>query len=403
MSVEVRVPQVTQTMSECTITRWLKREGETVEAGEPLFEMETDKAAVEVESPGSGRLAQILVASGPAPVGEVVAFIRAPREKLPERLASASATPTASQAAAVAQPPSPALGKGAAPTGRVRVSPLARRLASQHRIDLSAVVPTGPGGLITEEDVRRCLEIPPVATTPVTHHTAPPQPVMPPLGPGEEVLPVTAIRKLIADRLSLSRRTAADVTTVAEVDMTEVSALRAQEDISYTAFVAAATVMALAEFPVLNSRLQDDKIIISKPVHLGVAVAIDEGLKVPVIRDAHTKSLRQISVELADLAKRGAGGQLTPVELTGSTFSLTNSGVFGAVLSTPIINPPESAILGMGRIAKMPVVRDNQIMIREMMYLCLSYDHRVVDGAPAVRFLQRVKLLLEKPGLLLSS
>ena len=214
---------------------------------------------------------------------------------------------------------------------------------------------------------------------------------------------MTGIRKTIAERLSLSRRTAADVTTVAEVDMTDISAVRQHADITYTAFVAAATVMALAEFPILNSRLQEDNIIISKPVHLGVAVAIDEGLKVPVIRDAHTKNLRQISVELADLAKRGAAGGLRPEELTGSTFTLTNSGVFGSLLFTPIINPPESAILGMGKIAKMPVVRDNQIVIREMMYLCLSYDHRIIDGAPAVRFLQRVKLILEKPELILSS
>lgn len=388
MSVEVRVPQVTQTMSECTINRWLKSEGETVEAGEPLFEMETDKANVEVESPGSGRLARILVTSGAVPVGEVIAVILAPGEKLPERAASEAAAPTAPRAAAVTQQASPALGRQAAPTGRVRVSPLARRLASEHGIDLSAVVPTGPGGLITEEDVRRCLATPPIAPAPAK---------------GEEIIPLIGIRKTIADRLSLSRRTAADVTTVAEVDMTDVSALREHEDITFTAFVAAATVMALAEFPILNSRLQDDKIIISKSVHLGVAVAIDEGLKVPVIRDAHTKGLRQIGAELADLAKRGAAGQLTPAELTGSTFTITNSGVFGAVLSTPIINPPESAILGMGRIAKEPVVLDDRIVIRKMMYLCLSYDHRVVDGAPAVKFLQRVKLLLEQPGLMLPS
>jgi pyruvate/2-oxoglutarate dehydrogenase complex dihydrolipoamide acyltransferase (E2) component len=161
--------------------------------------------------------------------------------------------------------------------------------------------------------------------------------------------------------------------------------------------------MALAEFPILNSRLQEDKIIISKTIHLGVAVAVDEGLKVPVIRDAHTKSLKQISVELADLAKRVAAGQLRPEELTGSTFTITNSGIFGSLLFTPIINPPESAILGMGKIAKRPIVRDDQIVIGKMMYLCLSYDHRVIDGAPAVKFLQRVKLLLEKPGLMLLS
>jgi pyruvate dehydrogenase E2 component (dihydrolipoyllysine-residue acetyltransferase) len=388
MSFEVRVPQVTQTMSECTITRWLKREGETIEAGEPLFEMETDKAAVEVESPGSGRLAKILVANGAAPVGGVVAFILAPGEKLPEQGASVSPVPTSPQAAATTGQAAPPLGKEAPRTGRIRVSPLARRLASERGIDLSAVVPTGPGGLITEEDVRRRLETPRVTPAPTG---------------GEEIIPLTGVRKTISDRLSLSRRTAADVTTVAEIDMTGVAALRVHEDITYTAFVAAATVMALAEFPILNSRLEDDKIIISKRVHLGVAVALDEGLKVPVIRDAHTKGLKEISAEMVELTKRGAAGHLAPTELTGSTFTLTNSGVFGAVLFTPIINPPESAILGMGRIAKTPVVQDDRIVIRQMMYLCLSYDHRVIDGAPAVKFLQRVKHLLEKPELLLSS
>ena len=218
MSLEVRVPQVTQTMSECTITRWLKREGESVEAGEPLFEMETDKAAVEVESPSSGKLGKILVANGAAPVGGVVAFILAPGEKLPERGASVSPAPTAPQAAAPSGRPSPPLGKETAPIGRVRVSPLARRLASDHGIDLSAVVPTGPGGLITEEDVRRRLETPRVTPAPTE---------------GEEIIPLTGVRKTISDRLSLSRRTAADVTTVAEVDMTEVAALREHEDITH--------------------------------------------------------------------------------------------------------------------------------------------------------------------------
>ena len=403
MSVEVRVPQVTQTMSECTINRWLKSEGEKVEEGQPLLEMETDKAAVEVESPASGLLAKILVAGGVVLVGAVIAVILTPGEKLLEPTASASARAAAPQAGAAAQRPSPSLGREAARSGRMRVSPPAKRLAAEHGVDLTRVVPTGPGGMITEADIRRCLEAPLVASAPVPPRAPEPHPMTPPPGDGEEIIPLAGIRKTIADRLSLSRRTAADVTTVAEVDMTEISALRQIVDVTYTAFVATATVMALEEFPILNSRLQEDKIIISKRVHLGVAVAIDERLKVPVIRDARTKSVRQIGAELAELAKRGAAGQLRPDELTGSTFTLTNSGVFGSLLFTPIINPPESAILGMGKITKMPVVRDDQIVIREMMYLCLTYDHRIVDGAPAVKFLQRVKLLLEKPGVMLFS
>jgi len=400
MGVEVRVPQVTQTMFECTISRWLKHEGETVTAGEPLFEMETDKAAVEVESPASGTLGKILVTGGAAPVGGVVALILAPGEKLPERLVLDSAPPAGSSAAK-GQRQVPAA-RQAAPAGRMRISPLARRLATEHGVDLTGIVPTGPGGMITEADVRRCLETSRGAPSSAPSGAAQQRPGVTTFD-GEEIIPLTGVRKIIADRLSLSRRTAADVTTVAEVDMTEISAIRTQMDFSYTAFAAAATVMALAEFPILNSRLQDEKIIISKAVHLGVAVAIDEGLKVPVIRDAHTKSLRQIGAELEELAKRGVAGRLRPEELTGSTFTITNSGVFGSLLFTPIINPPESAILGMGKIVKTPVVREDQVVIRQMMYLCLSYDHRVVDGAPAVKFLQRVKVLLETPKNMLSS
>jgi len=257
--------------------------------------------------------------------------------------------------------------------------------------------------MITEADVRRCLETPRGAPSSAPSGIVQPRPGVPPTFDGEEIIPLTGVRKIIADRLSLSRHTAADVTTVAEVDMTEITAIRAQTDFSYTAFVAAATVMALEEFPILNSRLMEDKIIISKAVHLGVAVAIDEGLKVPVIRDVHTKGLRQIGAELEELAKRGVAERLRPEELTGSTFTITNSGVFGSLLFTPIINPPESAILGMGKIVKTPVVREDQVVIRQMMYLCLSYDHRVVDGAPAVKFLQRVKLLLETPKNMLTS
>ncbi len=383
MSVEVRVPQLTQTSAAYSITRWLKLEGDTVETGNPLFEVETEKAAVEIESPGSGVLAKILVRSGEVPLGTVVAVILAPGETLPDLAPAKDAAATPPRPGAVALPVALSPGGAAAPAGRAKASPLARRIAAEHGVDLARVIPTGPGGMITEADVRGCLEGTPVPVK------------------DEEIIPMSGIRKTIADRLSLSRRTAADVTTVADVDLTEVAALRARMDLTFTAFVARAVVMALAEFPILNSRLQGDAIVIGKRVHLGVAVALDEGLKVPVIRDAHTKSLGQIGAILTDLSQRGAAGKLAPAGLTGSTFTLTNSGVFGSLLFTPIINPPESAILGMGKIAKTPVVRDDQIVIRQMMYLCLTYDHRVVDGAPAVKFLQRVKTLLERPEQLL--
>ncbi len=410
MAYEVRVPQLTQTMSEATIARWLKKEGEAVKAGEPLLEVVTDKATLEVEAPAGGIVGRIVVSEGEVPVGTVIALLVEPGEVLPTTAAS---SPAATGAAKVSggttvapQPPAPA-------PGRLRVSPLARRIAQERDIDLAQVVPTGPGGLITEGDVRRFLESrapQPTTVAAVQVAPAPPapapavatrHPASPESGDDEEIIPLVGVRKTIADRLSLSRHTAADVTTVAEVDMGEIAALREHLDFTYTAFMARAVAMALTEFPILNSRLEENRIVLHKRVHLGVAIAVDDGLKVPVIRDAPTKSLGQIATELAELARLGAQGKLTPEQLSGSTFTLTNSGVYGSLFFTPIINPPESAILGVGKIAKTPVVRDDQIVIRPMMYLCLTYDHRVIDGAPAVKFLQRVKALLEAPKLLL--
>ena len=409
MAFEVKVPQLTQTMTEAQITHWLKREGETVQAGEPLLEIVTDKATLEVESPFSGMLSRIVVEEGDATVGTVIAEITAPGERMAPPVV---ASPPRAAGMEMATVPVAAFAQGAV-GGKVRISPLARRIATENGVDLSALTPSGPGGLVVEADVRDYLErvsqhraaasAAPVAALVVEAPAQVPAAALPrtPLAEDEEVIPLIGVRKIIADRLSLSRHTAADVTTVTEVDMGEVAAFREHVQITYTAFTARAAAIALTEFPILNSRLDGDRIVVGKRIHLGVAVAIDEGLKVPVIRDAQTKSLRQIGLELSDRATRGAEGKLAPEELASGTFTLTNSGVFGSLMFTPIINPPESAILGMGKIVKTPVVRDDQIVIRPMMYLCLTYDHRVVDGAPAVKFLQRVKALLEKPELLL--
>jgi len=313
-----------------------------------------------------------------------IAIILAPGEKPSDLVVPSPAAKLVAVERAV-QPDSPIPApRTAAPGGKLRASPVARRLAQERGVDLTLVAATGPGGLITETDVRKYLEGQGGIGQPANGD--------------EEVIPLVGVRKIIADRLSLSRRTAADVTTVAEVDMTEVAELRKRLELTYTAVAARAVVRALADFPILNSRLDGDRIVVGKRVHLGVAVAVNDGLVVPVIRDAGEKDLRQIGGELAELAKLGVEGKLTPQQLTGSSFTLTNSGVFGSLLFTPIINPPESAILGMGKVTSMPVVRDEQIVIRKMMYLCLTYDHRVVDGAPAVKFLQRVKELLENPN-----
>jgi pyruvate/2-oxoglutarate dehydrogenase complex dihydrolipoamide acyltransferase (E2) component len=213
-----------------------------------------------------------------------------------------------------------------------------------------------------------------------------------------QVIPLTGLRRRIADRLALSRQTAADVTTVADVDMTDVAALRKGAGLSYTAYVVWAVSQALREFPILNASLAEDRILVKRHIHIGVAVALEQGLVVPVIRSADRKSVEEISREIDEWAARARDGRLTPDDLTGSTFTVTNSGAFGSLLFTPIINQPEVAVLGMGKVADTPVVREGQIVVRKVMYLCLSYDHRVVDGAPAVQFLQAVKRRLEQPG-----
>ncbi|MCZ7661792.1 MAG: 2-oxo acid dehydrogenase subunit E2 [Thermoleophilia bacterium] len=412
MPFDVTIPQLTQTMEVGLVTRWLKQEGEAVQEGEPLFELETDKATIEVESLSSGILGRILVSEGQeAAVGAAIAIIIVPGES------SSSLEPQVDAAAGVKKPETisgtvDATGSREVAERRVRASPVARRVASESGVDLAQVTPSTPGGLITVDDVRQHMDQAGVrddssgTSQEASADSAALMPAASSLAGNdgaddEVVVRLTGLRKTIADRLSLSRRTAADVTTVAEVDLSEVSALREHVDLTYTAFVLRAVTLALTEFPALNSRLDGDRIVISRRIHLGVAMATDDGLKVPVIRDAHVKSLRQIGLEVAEKVRMGAENKLSPDDLTGSTFTVTNSGVFGSLFFTPIINPPESAILGMGKIAKTPVVRDDQIVIRKMMYLCLTYDHRVVDGEHAVRFLQRVKALLEMPALLL--
>jgi len=213
------------------------------------------------------------------------------------------------------------------------------------------------------------------------------------------VIPLTGVRRRMAERMSLSRQSAAAVTTVQDVDMTAVTALREASKLSYTAYVTWAVARTLRDFPILNASLDGDRILVKRDIHIGVAVALEQGLVVPVVRFADTKRVEEISREIDELAARARDGQLGPGDLTGSTFTVSNSGALGSLHFTPIINHPEVAILGMGKVMETPVVRDGQVVVRKVMYACLSYDHRVVDGAPAVRFLNAVKLRLEHPDL----
>ena len=386
MAEQVKMPRLSQTMTEGRLVQWLKLEGERVRQGEPLATIESDKAEVELEAPVSGVLRRTLVGPGEeVPVDTPLGVLAEPDEDisglLPGRrpgVAVPTSVTTAAQAPAAA-PQAPA-----ARSGRQPASPVARRVARELGVDLAQVVGTGEDGLVTEKDVRAFAAAKPAPAVP-SEEVA-------------EVIPLVGIRQRIAERMALSRRTAADVTTVAEVDMSEVAARRQTAGLSYTAYVAWAVSRALREFPILNSSLVEDRILVKKNVHLGVAVAMDNGLVVPVVRNADTKSVSGISREIDAVAARAREGQLPPDQLTGSTFTITNSGAFGSLLFTPIINYPEAAILGMGKVADTPVVRDGQIVARKMMYLCLSYDHRVVDGVPAVKFLQAVKRRLEQPG-----
>ncbi len=386
MAQHVRMPRLSQDMTEGRILAWLKKEGEAVRQGEPLLSVESDKAEVEVQAPATGLLRKVLVQAGMAAgVGTPLAILGAAEEDIQALLVVRPAQPVAvpptgvaTSTGTVAPPSVPAGGS----TKRQPISPAARRVARELGIDASRVTGSGPGGMVTEADVR-------AVASQVPAPSAVPDDV--------EVIPLSAIRLRAAERVALSRRTAADVTTVVDVDMTEVAGRRQASGASYTAYVTWATAQALREFPILNATLDGERILVKKRIDLGVAVALEHGLVVPVIRGADGKSVDEIARELDGLAKRARAGTLGPGDLSGSTFTVTNSGAFGSLIFTPIINQPEAAILGMGKVADTPVVRDGQIVARKIMYLCLSYDHRIVDGAPAVQFLQAVKRRLEHP------
>ncbi len=414
MPVKVIMPHMGESVVEGTILKWLKREGEMVARDEPLVEVSTDKVDVEVPSPASGVLIKVLAREGETlPVGTELALIGEVPEKLkeeavhPEREAALlirgypdRETPEPS--------PIPSPPKKFPAEKKRKVTPVVAKLADKHGIDLDMVKGTGIGGRITKKDILAYLAkgrpSPPELLEPVE----PPKLERPPqvLEP-YDVVPLTGMRKAIAEHMAMSKRTSPHVTTVAEVDMTRLVAFRERHKeefeategfpLTYMPFIVKATVNALKEFPYLNASLEGDRIILKRYYHIGIAVALEEGLIVPVIKHADQKDIRVLARAIHDLASRARAKRISLEELQGGTFSITNPGVFGAILSTPIIHQPQVAILGVEAIRKMPVVRDEQIVIRSIMYLCLSYDHRIVDGATAVQFLQRVRRYLENP------
>ena len=382
MATKIVMPRLTDTMHLGMISYWYNKEGETVRQGEPLFVVETDKASVEVDASVTGVLLKAFVKEGESvAVGGSVAIIGESGEDIQSLLTAVK--PTEGEKNGVT------LSSKEGPTIKLKASPAARRKAKEENVDLQKVTGSGEGGLITEKDVLKYLEkfrkMPEVSKR---------------YGP-EERIHIEGIRRVMADKMALSSHIP-QVTTVAETDVSDLLELARETSSTITAFVIRAVLDGLRLYPLINASLDGEEIVVKKYFNVGVSVATPRGLVVPVIHNAETKDIYQISLELARLAKKTRESRPDLEEVSGRTFTVTNSGVFGSLFFTPRINPPESAVLGMGKIMKQPIVLGDQIVARTMMYLCLSYDHRIIDGETAVKFLQTVKKALESPRSLLT-
>lgn len=388
MALELKIPAVGESITEVEIGQWLKKEGDTVKVDEPLVELVTDKATLELPAPAAGRLAKILIPSGQAKVGDVVALLE---EGAAEASSSAPAqsTPAPSQAAAAES----------------KVMPAAERLAAQAGLQASSIPGSGPGGRILKEDVQRAVATPPPAPQP-----APSAPPTPPVQKGErreDVVPMTPLRRRIAERLLAAKQSTAMLTTFNEADMSAVMELRKEYGeafqkkyglkLGFMSFFVKAVVQALQEIPQLNAEIRGTDIVYHRYYDIGIAVGGGEGLVVPVIRDADRLSMAQIEAVIADFGARVREKKIKPEELMGGTFTITNGGIYGSLNSTPILNPPQVGILGMHAIVERPVAKNGAVVIRPMMNLALSYDHRIVDGREAVTFLKRIKEFIENP------
>jgi 2-oxoglutarate dehydrogenase E2 component (dihydrolipoamide succinyltransferase) len=406
MPVEVRVPTLGESVVEATVGSWLKREGDQVEAGESLVQLETEKVNLDVAADQAGVLGKIAAQEG-ATVhpGDVLGTIQegapAPRPA-PPRAEPAPAQPEAT-------PPASAEGSEA---DRPHASPVARRMAEEHGLDLGRVEGTGTGGRVTREDVERHLGSPQPQPSPRVDGPAQtsPQPVAAE-GRSETHIRMSRRRQTIAQRLLEAQRTAAMLTTFNEADMSAIMDIRARRretfqkrygiGLGFMSFFTKAVVGALHAFPNLNAEIRGDEIVQKQYYDIGVAVGAEGGLVVPIVRDADKKSFAELERTIAELAEKARSNTLTLEDLRGGTFTITNGGVFGSLMSTPILSPPQVGILGMHKIQPRPVAVDGQVVIRPMMYLALTYDHRLVDGREAVQFLVRVKELVEDPTALL--
>ena len=394
MAVEVVMPKFGLTMTEGTIQQWFKSEGDAIKTGAALFEVETEKVLYEVEAPADGTVAKLLYAvEAVVGVGLPVAVIAEAGEEVAEVAARYADAPAAAPAAA---PPEPAPAATSAPSpaaqekrGRVPVTPAARKLAKEHGVDLSGVTGTGPRGRITREDVQKIID---------SGGQAAPSPAPTAAPAAAEDMPLRGMRKVIAERMQQSLQGSAQLTISTEVDVTQLidrrQQVRQEFNVTYTDFIVQACAHALRQHPRMNAHLEGDIIRANTDIHVGLAVALDEGLIVPVVREADKKSLKDIAAEAKTLAEKARASQLKLEEVSGGTFTVSNLGMYGVDAFTPIINAPQSGILGVGRIVEKPVIHRGEVTRRSMMVLSLTFDHRVIDGAPAGAFLQTVADLL---------
>ncbi|MBM3882267.1 MAG: 2-oxoglutarate dehydrogenase complex dihydrolipoyllysine-residue succinyltransferase [Verrucomicrobia bacterium] len=413
-SLELKVPAVGESITEVEVGDWLKQEGDPIAPDEPVVVLETDKATVEIPSPIAGRLTQILKPKGQrVQVGDTLAQIEtdgrtAPTHAAPQKPAQTKPSPTHKPTPARR----PASGPSA-PAAAPRVMPAAARLAAEKGVALDQVQATGPGGRVLKEDVARTAAESPETAPPTQPKPtpAPPEPDPAEADRAEETVPLTLLRRKIAERLVQAQHNAALLTTFNEIDMSAVQTLRRehqerfqeryQTKLGFMSFFVKAVVEALRETPQLNAELRGTDVVYRNYYDIGVAIGGGRGLVVPVLRHAERLSFAQVELAIADFARKAKENRLRPEDLVGGTFTITNGGVYGSLLSTPLINPPQSGVLGMHAIQDRPVALAGQVVIRPMMYIALTYDHRLVDGREAVTWLRHVKELVEQPARIL--
>jgi 2-oxoglutarate dehydrogenase E2 component (dihydrolipoamide succinyltransferase) len=403
MATEIRVPTLGESVTEATIAKWFKQPGDAVAVDEPLVELETDKVTIEVPAPAAGVLSDVSVADGETV--EVGALLGSIAEGEGAVAAAPAAPAAAPEPAAAAPAPEPAPAPAASASSDQPLSPAVRKLVEENKIDPADIAGSGKDGRLLKGDVLAALEQTTTAAAPEPVRARAPAPADD--ASREERVRMTRLRQTIAKRLKEAQNTAAMLTTFNEVDMTNVMAVRSQykelfekkhgAKLGFMSFFVKACCSALQELPAVNAEIDGDELVYKNYYHVGVAVGTDKGLVVPVVREADMLSLAGIEKTISNFGRKAREGQLKIEEMQGGTFTISNGGVYGSLMSTPILNAPQSAILGMHKIQQRPMVVDGEIKVRPMMYLALSYDHRIVDGKEAVTFLVRVKESLEDP------